>query len=29
LNDPFVAGVMEWLEKEAKMSLDSRPPPAP
>lgn len=29
LNDPVVAGVMEWLEKEARTPLDLRPPPAP
>jgi LysR family transcriptional regulator, glycine cleavage system transcriptional activator len=28
LNDPMVAGVMEWLEKEAKTSHDAIPPPA-
>jgi LysR family transcriptional regulator, glycine cleavage system transcriptional activator len=29
LNDPVVAGVMEWLEREAKTPLDAPPPPAP
>jgi LysR family glycine cleavage system transcriptional activator len=28
LNDPMVAGVMEWLEKEAQTSHDAIPPPA-
>lgn len=28
LNDPMVAGVMEWLEKEARMSLNVAPPPS-
>lgn len=28
LNDPMVAGVMEWLEKESKTSHDVHPPPS-
>lgn len=28
LNDPMVAGVMQWLEKEAQASHDVHPPPA-
>jgi LysR family glycine cleavage system transcriptional activator len=28
LNDPMVAGVMEWLEKESKSSHDVHPPPS-
>jgi hypothetical protein len=29
LNDPMLAGVMQWLEKEAQSSHDVHPPPAP
>ena len=28
LNDPMIAGVMQWLEKEARASHDVHPPPA-
>src|SRR5690606_39079814 len=28
LNDPMVAGAMEWLEKESKSSHDVHPPPS-
>jgi LysR family glycine cleavage system transcriptional activator len=29
LNDPIVAGTLDWLQREARMSNDAHPPPAP